>query len=247
MTLHGLDVSQYQGEINWSQVKKSGKAFAMIRLGWCGYDGTLVKDPTFEQNIAQAAAAGLETGVYLYSYGRTVPAMAAAARQALTELRGKPVTFPVALDFEDRIYQGNTRQMNNALVTAFLEAVQEGGYFAQLYTYAAFATAWLEMESLRAYSFWLADYSEKPVYTGPFAMWQYTGSGSVSGITGPVSLDVAYQDFAQIIRQAGLNRPQDQPEDPCARQTEALQRQLDQTRQRLDRLKAGLEQLLKEL
>ena len=67
MTLHGLDVSQYQGEVNGPQVKQSGRTFAMIRIGWCGYDGTLVKDPSFERNIAQASAAGLETGVYLYS------------------------------------------------------------------------------------------------------------------------------------------------------------------------------------
>lgn len=254
MTLHGLDVSQYQGEINWPQVKSGGRVFAMIRIGWCGYDGTLVKDPTFERNITQAAAAGVETGVYLYSYARTQEAMVSAARQVLEEIRGKKVTYPVALDFEDRIYQSNTRQMNNSLVTAFLEAIQDGNYFAQLYTYTSFANTWLDMSELRAYSFWLADYNEKPTYTGPFAMWQYTGSGSTPGVSGPVCLDVAYQDFARIIRDAGLNQPKEPPEVPCDQQLREVKEELDlarkdlaQVRQQLDQLKTGLEALLENL
>ena len=165
----------------------------------------------------------------------------------------------MALDFEDRIYQGNTRQMNNSLVTAFLEAIQKGNYFAQLYTYTSFANTWLDMSGLRAYSFWLADYNEKTSYTGPFAMWQYTGSGTIQGVDGPVCLDVAYQDFARIIRDAGLNKPlepesPEAPEDPCSQQLKDLQQQMAaakedmaRLRQQLERMKTGLEQLLGDL
>ena len=255
MAFYGLDVSQYQGEINWNQVKSAGKVFAMIRIGWCGYDGTLVKDPTFERNLSQAGAAGMETGVYLYSYARSQEAMVTAARQVLTELRGKTVTYPVALDFEDRLYQSNSRELNTSLAKAFLETIQEGNYFAQLYTYTSFANTWLNMADLKAYSFWLADYSEKPSYTGTYAMWQYTGSGSVRGITGPVDLDVSYQDFARIIQNAGLNQPKEEtPPSICDDQLQSLQQQLaaakedlQQVRQQLDQIKEGLEDLLKKL
>lgn len=205
MEWKGIDVSKYQKAIDWAKVRQAGIRFAFIRLGWCDNQGNLNLDETFSQNIKQAAEAGLETGVYLYSYALTEAAARKAAKKMLALLPEYPVTYPVAFDLEDPTYYGMGRDTNTAIAAAFLSQMEEGGYYAMLYTFTAFLQEHLETAALSAYDLWLADYRSQPGYTGNFGIWQYSSKGQVDGVATAVDLDISYRDYAALIREHGLN------------------------------------------
>ena len=98
--MEGVDVSKYQGGIGWAKVKASGVDFAMVRQGWINSDGSITEDPFYRQNMSGAHAAGLHTGVYLYSYATSETAMRAAASACVAMLDGFACDMPIALDFE---------------------------------------------------------------------------------------------------------------------------------------------------
>ena len=133
----GIDVSQFNGEIDFDRVRSAGKSFVMVRAGWCGYDGSIQKDTRFDANMRAAARAGLNAGIYLYSYAKT-PQAARAAADSLLELAGPyRLTYPVALDMEDSSLQGLGRERLTEIAKAFLERIEEKGYYAALYTRAS--------------------------------------------------------------------------------------------------------------
>ena len=198
--MEGVDVSKYQGTIDWNNVKASGMGFAMVRQGWINSDGSITEDPFYRQNMAGAHAAGLHTGVYLYSYATSESAMKAAASACVAMLEGFVCDMPVALDFEHAtLYKKFSRTSNSSLCAAFLNRVEELGRYCILYTYKSFVAAYLDMSALSRFDFWLAHYTARTDYTGPFGMWQYTSSGSVPGISGRVDCNRAYKDYPAII------------------------------------------------
>ena len=201
----GIDLSQYQGTVDWKQIKQAGIVFAFVRAGWCGYEGGITPDERFAANMKGAAEAGIHTGVYLYSYAKTASAAQCAADALLAMAEPYQLTMPVALDFEDRQYLSMASSQNTAIAAAFLERVQQKQYYAMLYTYTAFAQTNLDMKALSAYDLWIADYRSQVGYTGSYGIWQYTGSGRVPGIAVDVDRDIAYKDYPAIIRAAGLN------------------------------------------
>ena len=191
--MEGVDVSKYQGTIDWAKVKASGMGFAMVRQGWINSDGSITEDPFYRQNMAGAHAAGLHTGVYLYSYATNESAMNAAASACVAMLDGFACDMPIALDFEHAtLYKKFSRAANASLCAAFLNRVEELGRDCILYTYKSFAASYLDMSALSRYDFWLAHYTARTDYTGPYGMWQYTSSGSVPGIAGRVYCNHAY-------------------------------------------------------
>lgn len=246
MELYGLDVSQYQGAVDWRKVRQAGKQFVMIRMGWCGYNGTITWDQRFEENIRGAAEAGLEVGVYLYSYADSAASAQAAARSVLDRLAARRVTYPVALDMEDRMYWSTGKAANTTVAAGFLDTIQAGGYYAMLYTYTSFAITYLDMQKLGSYDLWVADYRSSVGYTGPYGIWQYTGTGKVDGVSTAVDLDVAGKDYADIIRKAGLNHLEDNPQD-CAQEVAQLQQLLEEANQRAQLAQQKLEKLLANL
>ena len=198
--MEGVDVSKYQGTIAWNKVKASGMGFAMVRQGWINSDGTITEDPFYRQNMARAHAAGLHTGVYLYSYCTSESAMRAAASACVAMLEGFVCDMPIALDFEHAtLYKRFSRTANSSLCAAFLSRVEELGRYCILYTYKSFAAAYLDMSALSRYDFWLAHYTARTDYTGPYGMWQYTSSGSVPGISGRVDCNHAYKNYPALI------------------------------------------------
>lgn len=205
LIINGIDVSKYQGQINWSAVAKSGVKFAMIRLGWCGYDGTIKEDEYFKANIEGATKAGIDAGVYVYSYAKTAQAAAVAAKQALEMVKPYKLTYPIAFDMEDELYTKYKPEDNNAIAIAFLDEIERGGYFAQLYTYTYFAQTHLIMKKLERFNVWIADYRGYVGYKGNYGMWQYSARGKVDGIGVDVDLDISYTDYPKIIQTAGLN------------------------------------------
>jgi GH25 family lysozyme M1 (1,4-beta-N-acetylmuramidase) len=209
-----IDVSRYQGAIDWAQVAAAGYKGAMLKTVSTNRklskraDGLYI-DPTFEDNYKNAKAAGLDVGVYYYTYA-TSEAMAdaelALVRQAVY---GKELTLPVAVDVEDNRLGNLDKQRLTDLTAYALHEVEQLGFYAQLYTYTSFAKAHLFVggAALHPYDVWLADYTGKtPNVTFNYNAHQHTSKGAVPGISGNVDLNVTTLNYPRIIRKKGLTR-----------------------------------------
>lgn len=208
-----IDVSRYQGLIDWAQVAAAGYKGAMLRAVSTNRklskraDGLYI-DPTFESNYRNAKAAGLDVGVYYYtnaSCEKLADEELALLRQAVY---GKELTLPVAVDVEDnKLKQLSTLDLSNLTAYA-LEQVEKMGFYAQLYTYTSYANAHLDMARLSGrWDVWLADYTGKPPKVSfKYNAHQHTSSGNVPGINGPVDLDVTTVNYPKIIKAKGLTR-----------------------------------------
>lgn len=208
-----IDVSRYQGTIDWARVAAAGYKGAMLKTVSTNHklskraDGLYI-DPTFETNYKNAKAAGLDVGVYYYTYA-TSEAMADAELALLREaVRGKELTMPVAVDVEDnKLKPMSTLDLTNLTAYA-LEQVEKMGFYAQLYTYTAYSKQELDMGRLaNRWDVWLADYTGKtPNVTFNYNAHQHTSKGAVPGITGNVDLNVTTLNYPSIIRKKGLTR-----------------------------------------
>lgn len=207
-----IDVSRYQGTIDWAQVAAAGYKGAMLKTVSTNRklskraDGLYI-DPTFEDNYRSAKAAGLDVGVYYYTYA-TSEAMAdaelALVRQAVY---GKELTLPVAVDVEEnKLKQLSTLDLTNLTAYA-LEQVERMGFYAQLYTYTGYKYE-LDMARLSSrWDVWLADYTGKtPKVDFKYNAHQHTSKGSVPGISGNVDLNVTTLNYPRIICKKGLTR-----------------------------------------
>ena len=204
--IKGIDVSQYQGNIDWKAVKADEIRFAMIRAGYCEADGTLKLDTRFHANISAAVAAGVNAGVYLYSYARTAEAARQAAAALIPLLKGYTVSYPVAFDIEDELYAGLGQAESAAIAAAFLDEVRAERYYPILYSYTYFLTENLDMSKLSDFDLWVADYRGYVGYPGDYGMWQFSSTGKVDGISTRVDMDVSYRDYPTLIRGMGLNQ-----------------------------------------
>lgn len=208
-----VDVSRYQGLIDWAQVAAAGYKGAMLKTVSTNRklskraDGLYI-DPTFETNYRNARAAGLDVGVYYYTYA-TSEAMADAELALLRQaVRGKELTLPVAVDMEDAMLTVHKPKDLTNLAAYHLEQIEEMGFFAQLYTYTSYANRFLEMERLAGrWDIWLADYTGKtPKVDFAYNAHQHTSKGSVPGISGNVDLNVTTVNYPKIVRKKGLTR-----------------------------------------
>lgn len=208
-----VDVSRYQGLIDWAKVAAAGYKGAMLKTVSTNRrlskraDGLYI-DPTFETNYRNARAAGLDVGVYYYTYA-TSEAMADAELALVREaVRGKELTMPVALDMEDETLAVLKPNDLTNLAAYHLEQIEKMGFFAQLYTYTSYANVHLDMARLAGrWGIWLADYTGKtPNVTFNYNAHQHTSKGSVPGITGNVDLNVTTINYPKIIRKKGLTR-----------------------------------------
>lgn len=207
-----IDVSRYQGTIDWAQVAAAGYKGAMLKTVSTNKklskraDGLYI-DPTFETNYRNARAAGLDVGVYYYTYA-TSEAMAdaelALVRQAVY---GKELTLPLAVDVEENeLKPMSTLDLTNLAAYA-LEQVEKMGFYAQLYTYTGYKYE-LDMARLSSrWDVWLADYTGKtPKVDFKYSAHQHTSKGSVPGISRTVDLNVTTVNYPKIIRKKGLTR-----------------------------------------
>lgn len=198
----GVDVSSYQPTIDWEAVKASGIEFAMIRVGYRGYvSGELVLDETFLQNMEGAVNAGLDVGVYFFSQALNVEEAVEEAEFVLEQLEGRSLQYPIVFDWEEVQANARTDEMNMLMLTscalAFCLTVEEAGYEGGIYFNQAYGYSQLNLVSLQDFEFWLAEYDEFPSFAYDFQMWQYTDSGTVPGIEGPVDLNVAFRKRAE--------------------------------------------------
>ena len=204
----GIDVSKWQGSINWTQVKGAGISFVMMRLGRGKYNGQPCDyDSKFKVNITGALAAGLDVGVYFYSYALTVAEAKAEAEwviNALEPYKGK-LTYPVAFDLEDPSQANLGKTVLSDMIVAFGGAIEGAGYYATLYSNSSWLTTKYDAAKIKRFDVWLAQWASAPTYSGSFGMWQHSSKGSVPGITGNVDLDVVYYDYPSVIKKGGLN------------------------------------------
>lgn len=200
--LKGIDVSKYQGSIDWSKVKSAGYDFAFIRVGYCNYDGAISEgfDPYYEVNMKNAIAAEMNVGVYVYSYAKTTDAARVCANTVLDKIKPYKLTMPVAFDYEDsKTYASLGKNNNTAICKEFLQTIQNAGYYSMIYTYTSFADSYLNMSDLSAFDTWIADYRGYVGYKGSYGIWQYSSTGTVSGISGNVDMNIAYKNYPEII------------------------------------------------
>lgn len=200
---NGIDVSKYQGNIDWQKVKASGVAFAMLRAGYGRYAAQ--KDERFEANYQAAAAAGVPVGAYHYSYATTPEQAKTEAKVFLEWIRGKQFAYPLAYDVEESDQAALGKTGVSDLIRAFCETVEAAGYYVCIYANKYFLDNFVDDDCKRRYDVWVAQWAEKNTYAGSYGMWQYTSAGAVDGISGRVDLDHAYKDYPTIMRENGLN------------------------------------------
>lgn len=200
----GIDVSTFQGEIDWTQVKASGVEFAMIRAGFRGYgeSGAIHEDAHFIQNLQGALGAGLEVGVYFFSQAITEEEAQEEAQSVLHWISPYKITYPVVFDWETvEDPAARTHSLEPELVSncakAFCGAVQEAGYTPMIYFNRHQGYNVYDLAQLSGYEFWLAGYTAIPDFTYSFQMWQYSSEGAVPGIEGPVDLNLCMVDYPE--------------------------------------------------
>lgn len=198
----GVDVSAYQGEIDWVQVKEAGVEFAMVRAGFRGYGaaGPIRQDDFFQTNMEGALAAGLRVGVYFFSQATSEEEAAEEAAAVLEWIAPYDVTYPVVFDWESIPHaaartDGVEPETVTQCVKTFCSAVEEAGYIPMVYFNRNHGYDVINLEQLSGCGFWLAGYNPAPSFDYAFDMWQYSCTGSVAGIAGDVDLNLCFVDY----------------------------------------------------
>lgn len=200
-----LDVSRWQGSINWDKVKASGLVSGVMIRAMGNKNGKPYLDPYFARNYAECARLGIPVGGYYYTCAVTPRQTEEELAALKTALRGKTFQLPLAIDVEDPRLRSLAPAKLSALVAEAAAQLEAWGLYAMVYTYTNFADTALDMAALAAYDLWIADYrGKRPARR--HGMWQYTSSGKIHGVSGPVDLSHAYKDYAAIIQRAGLGQ-----------------------------------------
>jgi len=204
ISLLGVDVSSYQGNINWTKVKNAGVDYAIIRLGYRGYlTGALIMDTKYHTNMKNASAVGMPLGVYLYSQAINEQEAIEEAELVIENLKGYDISYPVVFDMEEvnddpenvRTSQLTPKERTDITI-AFCEKIKEAGYTPMVYGNISWMILNLEFERLEEYDKWFAQYFKQPFFPYEFSMWQYTPKGRIDGINGDADLNMGFIDYA---------------------------------------------------
>lgn len=195
MAIKGIDVSEFQGNINWDKVKADGIEFAILKLGNIYDYDTNYKDSKFETNYKEAKKRGIKLGAYIYNYCNTIDTLKKGLEWAIKKLEGKELDLPFYLDMEDKDIQGETKASLTEQCNEFAKYVESKGYQAGVYA----NVNWLKNELNpndfdKKISVWVAQYYKECQYTGKYDIWQYASDGSVSGISGNCDMNYLYNE-----------------------------------------------------
>ncbi len=204
---NGIDVSYYQGDIDWNAVKNSGVEFVFIRVGYRGLTtGSLNDDPKFTTYIQGALAADLRVGVYFFSQAITPAEAVEEANLVLARIASYNLSLPVVIDYE---YGGSGSRVSNtglskeaatSICAAFCDRVASAGYSPMIYANKSMLENGLDGAYLgQKYKIWLAQYADKATYANKYSFWQYTSSGYVNGISTRVDMDIWYDTSNMIL------------------------------------------------
>lgn len=198
----GIDVSTYNGTIDWTAVKNSGISFVIIRCGFRGYTkGGLIYDSKYKSYIQGATAAGLKVGLYFFSQAKNEAEAVEEASLCVNLAQGNTISYPIFIDSE---YANSSRTgradgldkaTRTAVCKAFCETIKSAGYTPGVYASKSWLNDKLDAGQLSSYKIWLAHYTGQTDYTGKYDLWQHTAKGSVNGIKGNVDLDISYLGY----------------------------------------------------
>ncbi len=194
----GIDVSKWNGTINWNEVKKSGVSYVIIRVGYRGSSkGALIEDPTFKTNIKGATAAGLKVGVYFFSQAVDEVEAVEEASMVLDRVSGYKISYPIFLDVEPSGGRADaiSKSTRTEVCKAFCKTIQNEGYTAGIYANKTWLTEKIDTSALGSYKIWLAQYAATPTYGGRYDMWQYKDTGKIKGISGNVDMNISYLGY----------------------------------------------------
>ena len=198
MSKKGIDVSEFQGKIDWEKVKNDGIEFAILRCGY-GMDFSNQDDVEYERNANECERLGIPYGVYLMSYANTVEKARSEAEHVLRLIEGRKISLGVWHDIEDNGTSGaiNKETLTN-IINTFCNTIKNAGYKVGVYA----SLNWLENKIEKTikdnYDIWVAQYYSKCEYEGKYIMWQHTSSGKVNGISTNVDMNILYKDLPVI-------------------------------------------------
>ena len=207
---YGIDVSEWQGVIDWAKAKAGGIKFAILRAGISSR-----ADKCFATNYAACENAGIPAGAYWYCTATTVADAKAQAKLFLQIISGKKFAYPVYMDLEEHEQFALGKAKCSELADAFLTVLEQAGYFAGLYCSTSYLQQYLTDSIRSRYAIWVAQYYTSCTYDGDYGIWQYNVAGnaeydiigqkSIPGIVGECDMDYCYTDYPTIIKNAGLN------------------------------------------
>lgn len=203
MEVKGIDLSTWQGAVNWNEAKADGVEFAIIREGY-GKKAPNQIDKNFKCNYAGAKAAGIPLGIYHYSYANCTNDAVLEAQFCLENIQGLRLEYPVCFDIEDSEMLVLSNQQRTDICKAFCETIENAGYYVMIYCNLDWYKNRLCADQLKNYNLWIAqwDVATPSVNCG---IWQKSSTGSIDGITGNVDLNEAYKDYPNIMKSKGLN------------------------------------------
>ncbi len=200
--IFGIDVSKYQGDIDWQKVKDAGVGYAILRAGNRGYGtGEIVEDEYFGAYLEGATAVEIPVGAYFFSQAVNAEEAVEEAEFVLAAIEGYDVNYPIVFDMEEISESPNRTQALTAaeitdIAIAFCRRVEEAGHTPMIYGNVSWFLAKMEWDRLDGYAKWFAQYRPQPYYPYQFEMWQYTPRGTVDGIEGDVDMNISFVDYA---------------------------------------------------
>lgn len=201
-----IDVSRYQGTIDWEQVKDKVGGAMLKTVSTNKSFGGIYIDPTFERNYAECKRLGIPVGAYYYTYAQTPERVQEELAKLREALAGKSFELPIVVDVEDNKLKPLSADALTDLVISAADAIESWGMYAMVYTYTSYSNTELNMDRLEAYDLWIADYRGKRP-TRKHGMWQYTSKYYMPGVPeqdGLVDMSHVYKDYPGIITRAGL-------------------------------------------
>ena len=207
----GIDVSYWQGDVDFKSVKESGISFVILRIGT-----SYGKDSTFDKNYKNARENGLDVGCYFYTYSKDVQTAQKDAEDVISWIGDKQLQYPVYFDIEDPSLESLPKSDKMAICETFREKVSDAGFLVGLYANSYWLNDLLDKEvCYNNYEIWLANWTNTGLPDKDMSelcsVWQYTGNGVVVGVKGSVDLDVSYYDYPTYVKENGLNN-YDKPE-----------------------------------
>lgn len=198
MSKKGIDVSEFQGKIDWEKVKNDGIEFAILRCGY-GMDFSKQDDVEYERNANECERLGIPYGVYLMSYANTVEKARSEAKHVLRLIEGRKISLGVWHDIEDNGTSGaiNKETLTN-IINTFCNTIKNAGYKVGVYANLNWLENKIEKTIKDNYDIWVAQYYSKCEYEGKYIMWQHTSSGKVNGISTNVDMNILYKDLPVI-------------------------------------------------
>lgn len=198
----GIDVSRYQGDIDWEKVAADGVEYAIIRVGVRGYgsEGKLVLDEKFEENIQGATAAGIEVGVYFFTQAITEEESLEEANLVLEAISGYDITYPIVYDVEktgasDGRMNQLTVEERTRMAHIFIDRIEEAGYTPMIYANMEMWSVLIDMSQFEDVEKWFAYYGTELYFPYEYAIWQYSDTGRVDGISGDVDMNISFREW----------------------------------------------------